>query len=1483
MPPKNKKKSKKPARDPRAYATTSTPAKARARSRSISKEHKSPTAATSDPPPDTLALPPSSPPAKDPNSVSTWVSIDLAKRQASDRIHHEQTLKSQFSSSPPIVHASARSEDYIVDLIRSGTLSIAPDPLSITQMSVREWTEAANFVIETARAYGFDMFDIEQALDATSGVGGLVDVLAWLCTRVPAERLPVDMRDKLEFGQLQVTVEPLLEMPAASGQRDVEPESTMPILREDSEEADVAATTSEPPIAENSAIELKTITSESYELNGLIAQIRDGDFGVDAYDSDEEDPGLASGRHHVRVSAFEELLDYLRISNQNQQHHAKIKTVTELIKSEKAAIAKLEDDWIYRSERAEAEFNRLWPAFHDQLLDSIRRIKDSCAVEEPEESIVLDDSSGSECGLGAMFAEMLDMDNEPAPDSSSSVAVLRVAPEHGWTGVPIRVLVDQVVHHYDKQAQVRFSTFKASPRGHTGSVRIVWSQPAKAARIVKHQRLLPGADFTVDLLSHCWTMPTDIAGHTSHDARDLAALTLLYVQPDIGHQANMRLPHALREQWQKWEQAEQHKQSQTVEQEHEARVELLQSLHAQYLLATEGHNIETTESAADVPQARHPKRHVQTFTDRAALARKRKWTSTTIAMRQRNDKWTLEFGAARDRLPVTQYQTTIATTFQSNQVLIVRGETGSGKSSQIPQFVLQSLLETGYTGGRVMCTQPRRISTMAIAERVSNELGDPHIGGSSSIVGFQIRMNSKCADENALVFCTTGVLLRMLVDDPDLRSINCVICDEVQERTIEFDYLLIVLRRVLMRRPDLRLVLMSATIDVSLFSMYFDNCPVIDIPGRTFPVRDMFLEDVVHISGYALDPSSVYAAREDTRRAVTADGEHVSYYGDSGMANAWRTINKMRADKVDLDLVCHLVRGMCGSMDNSWATYCRSNVPQGAILVFLPGIYEIRRLAAMLQSDLGISKSMLVVPLHSAFANDRPMDSTLTYQELAFAPTHNVRKIVLATNVAETGITIPDVTVVIDCGLSNQMVYDSRLHISRLQTLPVSRANVRQRQGRAGRVQPGLSLCLFTQHEFHKMREFELPEMQRLPLASLCLLAKAHGVCNVVQFMEQAVEPPRQKAVVHAVVELQAAGALDEDEQLTPIGRYLCYLPVDIAIGKLLVYGATLQCLDSVLTIAAACSLTASLLNVPYDARAKELASQAHAKFAAAMHAKDPVSDHMVSLNIYRAWKQLAMQPHTTRAQLVKFCTENWLNRDAFDMLEDLRERYLRLLYEQGLISYDQPKGSRSVSRLIRPPSSRAFRAGFARAPQSSIVNDSWAVVCAAIVAAMDHTVMPSLNGFVIGQTTVAKRVYGIGAAIQIRDRERIATRPIHLDSLSVVHKFLVTNDTRHAIIATSLSGTSTKVTAHTLSRVHLPLCVLFARSLEYWPKAQLLIVDRWIKCKCRAKTALVLIALRDKVQEILEQRIRNPSVALSEEMQKWMHAVVYYVGHLHR
>ncbi|KAJ1841879.1 hypothetical protein LPJ70_004050, partial [Coemansia sp. RSA 2708] len=296
----------------------------------------------------------------------------------------------------------------------------------------------------------------------------------------------------------------------------------------------------------------------------------------------------------------------------------------------------------------------------------------------------------------------------------------------------------------------------------------------------------------------------------------------------------------------------------------------------------------------------------------------------------------------------------------------------------------------------------------------------------------------------------------------------------------------------------------------------------------------------------------------------------------------------------------------------------------------------------------------------------------------------------------------------------------------------------------------------------------------------------------------------------------------------------------------LLVYSALLGCLESVVTVAAAHSLASGLLLAPYDARDKQLAAQAHAKYR--RHATDGyagyLSDFMLVLAVYRDWTHTVAKPGATAADLDRFCAANWLSRDAFDKLEDLREQYLRLLHERALITYERPSNSTarghpwSVSRAIRPRGSMRIKgfSGFARVPKSANSNDSPAMVAAVIVAAMDHLIMPApkSSGFVIGQSTVTRRVDGIGAAIQVRERTQITPRPIHLYPQTLANP--PPNDPlRHALVAASLTGSATQITAHTLTRASLAICCLFARSLEFWPHAQLLIVDRWIWCKCAA------------------------------------------------
>ncbi|KAJ2822327.1 hypothetical protein GGI24_003974, partial [Coemansia furcata] len=825
------------------------------------------------------------------------------------------------------------------------------------------------------------------------------------------------------------------------------------------------------------------------------------------------------------------------------------------------------------------------------------------------------------------------------------------------------------------------------------------------------------------------------------------------------------------------------------------------------------------------------------------------------------------FGAAQGRLPARQHRAAIFAALDS-QVCVVRGETGSGKSSQIPQYAVEQLLARGYAGGRVLCTQPRRISAMTIAARVAQELGDAGAGAPGSLVGYQIRHDARAAASNVLVFCTTGVLLRMAAGDPLLRGVSTIVCDEVQERTLELDFLLVLLRRLLPRRPDLRLVLMSATIDASAFACYFDGCPVVDIRGRTFPVASLYLPRLVHLSEYAMEGNSRYATHAEPPGVGYAFYRHLGrddpeYVSPVAMA----TVARMRTDVVNVELIHHLLRsGLAPDAWGPWAEYCRATVPEsGSVLVFLPGIGEIRRLLDLLSSDAGVGAWATVVPLHSTFANDVAAGGTLTYTELAFAPAAaGRRKVVLATNVAETGITIPDVTVVVDCGMSNQAQWDRRRRLTALATRPVSKANVRQRAGRAGRVQEGIALCLFTEEQLRAMPEFEAPEMHRLPLAPICLQAKAHGVADVMRFLMTALDPPPQSAVAHAVAELQEAGALDDEETLTPIGRHLCTLPVDLHVGKLLIAGALLGCLDPVLTLAAAMSANSSIFSDAYAYRKPELFLP-HVTPSSAQ-----TSDFLATLAAYEHWRQHATRATMTRSELRAFCVGASLNRDALDALEDTREQLLRVLGDQGLVHIKVPANA-SLTRIIRPRCA-ALRQGLVVVPPAANANGaSLGVLYAALAMAFDHVIMPTPPmGYSIGQTLVSRRVEGIGHAIMIVDRERVATRALDLDRRSVLG-----GCAGGALVAARLSSAGAATYAHDLTRVSLAHLVLFSRSLSYWPKARLLSVNRWIDARCYARSATLLMAMRRRLEEIVEFRVAQPQAQLPEVLEKWLAAII--------
>ena len=338
----------------------------------------------------------------------------------------------------------------------------------------------------------------------------------------------------------------------------------------------------------------------------------------------------------------------------------------------------------------------------------------------------------------------------------------------------------------------------------------------------------------------------------------------------------------------------------------------------------------------------------------------------------------------------------------------------SGKSTQVPSFILEDQLSRGKPC-KIYCTEPRRISAISLARRVSEELGERKndLGTSRSLVGYAIRLESNTSKETRLVYATTGIVMRMLEGSNDLKDITHIVLDEVHERTIDSDFLLIVLKKLMARRRDLKVILMSATVDAERFSRYLDGASILTVPGRTFPVQVKYLEDAVELTGFSLDNG--YAEKftdldDDMDINETDSNDLVKVDSTKALrgysAKTRNTISQIDEYRIEFDLVTQLLAKI--ATDDRWGMFSK------AILVFLPGIGEIRQLNDMLVGHPVFSSNWYIYPLHSTIASED--------QEAAFlVPPPGTRKIVLATNIAETGITIPDVTCVVDTGKHREM------------------------------------------------------------------------------------------------------------------------------------------------------------------------------------------------------------------------------------------------------------------------------------------------------------------------------------------------------------------------------------------------------------------------------------------------------------------------------
>ncbi|KAF8561286.1 hypothetical protein P879_08573 [Paragonimus westermani] len=492
----------------------------------------------------------------------------------------------------------------------------------------------------------------------------------------------------------------------------------------------------------------------------------------------------------------------------------------------------------------------------------------------------------------------------------------------------------------------------------------------------------------------------------------------------------------------------------------------------------------------------------------------------------------------RSKLPAFDLRNDITNAVKNNQVLVISGETGCGKTTQVPQFLLESEVSRGNGSiTRIVVTQPRRISAISVAERVAAERGEP-IGNS---IGYQVQLERRYPRRipGSIMYVTTGMLLQWLHSDPLLENISHVVVDEVHEREFLGDFLLTVLRNIAKLRPELRIILMSATLNADEISAYFSNCPKLHIPGRLFPVQTFFLEDVLRMTCFWLpDAAIANMAREQksylTRRYI---GEGLSK-GDARKATSgpnnefhkWlmeqqdqspNSLKILRTVDVDAypmsDLIVHLTNYILQTSDH------------GSILIFVPGIAAIRETIKQMRASnphlFGESSNLVrIYPLHSQLAVSKQ-------RGLFDPPPPGQRKVIIATNIAETSITIEDVVYVIDCGRIKVTNYDASSNTNSLAPMLVSRANAAQRRGRAGRVRLGFCYHLFSKFVYDNvMPEFLLPEMLRMRLEDVILRIKLLQLGPVSEFLANCMSPPDQKAVertLHFLHEIQALNLSD--------------------------------------------------------------------------------------------------------------------------------------------------------------------------------------------------------------------------------------------------------------------------------------------------------------------------------------------------------------------
>jgi ATP-dependent helicase HrpA len=507
-----------------------------------------------------------------------------------------------------------------------------------------------------------------------------------------------------------------------------------------------------------------------------------------------------------------------------------------------------------------------------------------------------------------------------------------------------------------------------------------------------------------------------------------------------------------------------------------------------------------------------------------------------------------------EELPVAQRREEISRAIAGNQVVIVAGETGSGKTTQLPKICLE--LGRGREA-LIGHTQPRRLAARTVARRIAEELG----GETGDVVGYQVRFTDKVSDSTAVKLMTDGILLAEIQRDRLLRKYDTLIIDEAHERSLNIDFLLGYLKRILPKRPDLKLVITSATIDLQSFSRHFDDAPVIEVSGRTYPVETLYVGETPEEEGM----------QEQIAALVT-----------------------------DID--------------------AEQFGPRGDVLVFLPGERDIRELAKRLRRE----QRLEVLPLYARLSQ---AEQNRVFDTSARRGT----RVVLATNVAETSLTVPGIRYVIDPGQARISRYSYRTKVQRLPIEAISRASADQRKGRCGRVAAGVCIRLFSEEDYQRRPEFTDPEIRRTNLAAVVLQMLVLGLGEVLKF--PFINPPDPRQVRDGYKLLEELGAVTPTGKLTDVGRRLARLPVDPRLGRMVQAGKEQGCLEEILVIASALAIQ-DPRERPADKQ--QQSDQMHARF------RHPRSDFMAWLNLWRYYEE--QRQALSQNRLRKLCQREFLS-----------------------------------------------------------------------------------------------------------------------------------------------------------------------------------------------------------------------------------------------